>query len=274
VPGFGGYSEIHNSDSMYAKTRADPGSTFDDRHFLKIRLIDALVGDWDRHSGQWRWGVERTRSGALWRAIPEDRDWAFAATDGPVAWVARWVLPSYVGFGPTCRHPAGSPCPASAWTTGSSTVSARKTLRKWPGRSGRALPDSVIESALDALQPEYAALERDHLGRLLKARRDQLLDYAVRYYRYLAGTVHVYGFDGSADIVEFERVSEKRARVRVRTGGPDGPVRFERLIDARETNEVQLFIDEGVDRIVGGDDLPFKVTIAKDQPDRGESRRP
>jgi hypothetical protein len=273
-PGFGGYSEIEGSDSMYAKTRADPESTFDDRQFLKIRLIDALVGDWDRHSGQWRWGVERTGSRALWRAIPEDRDWAFAATDGPVTWVARWLLPSYVGFGPNLPSPRRL------------AVSGQRVDHRVLNRLGEedfaevardirtALTDSVIESALGALQPEYAALTRGYLVKSLESRRDQLLDYAVRYYRYLARTVHVYGFDASTDVVEFERISEKRARVRVRAGGPDGPVRFERLIDARETGEVKLFIDEGVDRIVGGDDLPFKVTIAKDSPDSGESRRP
>ena len=39
--------------------------------------------------------------------------------------------------------------------------------------------------------------------------------------------------------------------MRVRVGGPQGPVRFERLIDARDTREVQLFIDEAEDQIIG-----------------------
>ncbi len=49
-------------------TRCEPirQSSFDDRYYLRIRLIDMLVGDWDRHRGQWRWGraVEGKPSGA------------------------------------------------------------------------------------------------------------------------------------------------------------------------------------------------------------------
>jgi hypothetical protein len=273
-PGFGGYAEIYSSDSMYARTKADPASTFDDRHFLKIRLIDALVGDWDRHSGQWRWGVERKRSETVWRAIPEDRDWAFASVDGPVALVARLVLPSYVGFSENLPGPRRL---AVSGDRIDHRVLNRLTEEDFVevARDVRAvLSDSVIDASIKALPPEYLPLERDHLVKSLRNRRDQLMDYAAKYYRFLAKSIHVYGFDGSADVIEFQRVSDERARVLVRQGGPEGPVRFERLIDGRETGEVKLYIDEGTDRIVGGEDLPFRVTIAQDQKDGGETRRP
>ena len=55
-PGYGGYRNIIGGDEVFDSVRAEPESSFDDRYYLRIRLIDMLVGDWDRHPGQWRWG--------------------------------------------------------------------------------------------------------------------------------------------------------------------------------------------------------------------------
>ena len=66
----------------------------------------------------------------------------------------------------------------------------------------------------------------------------------------------------AADIVEFERMDGDRARIRVRTESPEGAVRFERVIDGRDTREVILFIDPARDQIRGSDGLPFKVVVA------------
>ena len=41
--GFGGYSQIISSDSLYLRSRTEPGTTIDDRYFLRARLLDALV---------------------------------------------------------------------------------------------------------------------------------------------------------------------------------------------------------------------------------------
>jgi hypothetical protein len=261
-PGFGGYRAIHGSDSMYARTRADPGSTFDDRYFLKIRLIDALVGDWDRHSGQWRWGVETNSAGSLWRPIPEDRDWAFPAIDGLVGVVARWLLPSYVGFG--TNLPSAARLAASGSTIDHRILNhlGEEDFVAVAREVQAALPDSVIAAAVRVLPPPLDSLEHQRLATGLRTRRDELAAYARDYYRHVARVIHLYGFDNSPDLIEFERISDQRVRVRVRSGGAEGPVRFERLIDGRETREVKLFVDEGEDRVVGGDDLPFKVSVA------------
>jgi len=39
-------------------------------------------------------------------------------------------------------------------------------------------------------------------------------------------------------------------------------VRFERVIDGRDTREVILFIDRARDQVRGSDGLPFKVVVA------------
>jgi len=123
------------------------------------------------------------------------------------------------------------------------------------------LTDSVLTAAVEALPPPYLEVERDRLLTGLKARRDQLDEYAQAYYKRLAGTVNVYGFDQAQDFVEFQRISKERVRVTLRSGTATGPIRYERLLDGRETSKVKLFIDPAQDQVIGNKDLPFSVEI-------------
>jgi len=260
-PGFGGYTMIVSSDSLYREVTTNPKSTIDDRYFLRARLLDALVGDWDRHSDQWRWGRRRIGDSTVWRAIPRDRDWAFARIDGMTAIVSRLVFPNYVGFSnqvPSPRRLARS----------GERIDHRvlNRLERIPfldvvNEVQTLLTDSVLAAAIEALPPPYLELERDRLLIGLKARRDQLGAYGQAYYTRLAGTVNVYGFDQSQDFVEFQRISKERVRVTLRTGTATGPIRYERLLDGRETKTVKLFIDPAQDQVIGNKDLPFKVEI-------------
>lgn len=258
-PGYGGFTRIVDSDEMYDDLDNNPGTSVDDRYFLRIRLIDLLVGDWDRHSGQWRWARARDQ----WRAIPEDRDWAFARMDGFVGGLARLFVPKYVGF--SDEFPAVKRLAEQADRIDHRVLSRlnREDFLAVAREVQSTLTDSVIDAAVGALPPAYLEVEREHLVSALKSRRDRLVEYTGEYYHHVLKQLRVYGFNNSADIVEFDQVTDSSARVRLRSGSPTGPVRFERIINARETREVELFIEESKDQVVGDSDLPFKVSIGE-----------
>ena len=261
-PGIGGYTRIIDSDSLDVILRTDPHSVVDERLFLRARLIDVLVGDWDRHAGQWRWGMRKRGDSTIWRAIPKDRDWAFSSIDGIIAHLAQVFMPRYVGFS------ASLPAAKRLVVKNDYRRLNRMTHTDFMDvvQDVRAqLTDSIIEAAVKTLPPEYPAADRERLLTGLKARRDQLGAFAEGFYRAVARNVNVYGIDQAEDVVEFERISQERVRATVRTGGPGGPLRFERMIDGRDTRTVRLFIDEQQDRVVGNQDLPFKVEIVRVQ---------
>jgi hypothetical protein len=258
-PGYGGFTRIIDSDELYLDLDNNPGSSVDDKYYLRARLIDLLVGDWDRHSGQWRWA----RAGNAWRAIPEDRDWAFARMDGFVGGLARLFVPKYVGFSE--KFPAVSRLAEQADRI-DHRILGRLRLEDFLAAAREvqaALTDSVIEAAVGALPQAYVEVERTHLMNALMARRTELEEYTAQYYHHVMKEVRIYGFNNSADVVEFDQVTDSTARVRLHAGSPTGQVTFERIISARETREVELFIEEGKDQIKGDKDLPFKVTIGE-----------
>jgi hypothetical protein len=246
--------------------RKDMNSAFDAKTFLRIRLLDFIVGDWDRHAGQWRWGRRIVEGRTTWRPIPEDRDWAFGHIDGFTAALARVVFPSYVGFGEKLP-------PISRLARSGREVDAKVLSQLERGEFvsavrdvQAALSDSVVEAAVAQLPAPYVALDHDRLVGGIRARRQSLGEYAEKYYRHLAREVDVHAFAGSRDVAEFTRLNREQARLRLRSGGPEGRVTFERVFDERDTRVVRLFIDTGEDAVTGADDVPFDVEIVDERP--------
>ena len=66
---------------------------------LKARLLDMLIGDWDRHFDQWKWFDEDTGKAVLYNPIPKDRDQALFYSDGLLTkLITGRVMPFLKGF--------------------------------------------------------------------------------------------------------------------------------------------------------------------------------
>src|SRR2546427_6948963 len=98
--GFPGADKIKDTFDVLKRLEEDNRETVDAREFLKARLMDIYVGDWDRHAGQWKWAGSKLEDGGwLWKPIPRDRDWAFSKFQGLVPTIAEEMVPELKGFG-------------------------------------------------------------------------------------------------------------------------------------------------------------------------------
>ncbi|HMB89561.1 MAG TPA: hypothetical protein VKP65_01860, partial [Rhodothermales bacterium] len=97
-PGFAGSRNVEGGSDIYDVLRQDPSHTVDTRKYLRARLVDFLVGDWDRHADNWRWARFAEGERVRWEPIPRDRDWAFTRIDGMASKVTPLFFPRYVGF--------------------------------------------------------------------------------------------------------------------------------------------------------------------------------
>lgn len=80
-PGMRGITEVISTADLWKKWLAGgPESRVDTRAFLKARLFDLVVGNWDRHQQQWRWA--RLPGNPSWEPLPEDADQAFTRYEG------------------------------------------------------------------------------------------------------------------------------------------------------------------------------------------------
>lgn len=260
-PGFEVFEKIEETPELYARLEKDPGERVDHRAFLKARLFDVLIGDWDRHEEQWDWG--RSRDDGKWRPIPKDRDQAFARYDGLVISIIR---PSFQGrlTNFSERH---SPPLGMGWN---SRVVDRRFLGTlgWPAweevvrELTSQLSDPAIEEAMRRMPPEYREVSSRRLTTGLKARRDSLLAFARGFYEMLARDVEAHA-SNQADVAEVRPVNGS-LEVRLWTpngdGSPGEPY-FSRRLRPEETREVRIFLKGGNDQAITrpGDDHDILV---------------
>ena len=248
---WGGATEIINSDSLLARMNRSADDRAEGRAFLTARLFDLLIGDWDRHAGQWSWARFGDAVPRRWVPIPQDRDQAFAKYDGVLLYVARQSAPQLTNFG------SGYPYLAGATWNGRDLDRRLLVELEWPVwestaiKLQSALTDAVIEDAVRELPPEHYALGGAGLAGALRARRDHLLEAARGYYNLLAKQVDVHGTDASD---EANLTREPGGAVELTLSGGAAAATsepyFRRRFDPKATREVRVFLDGGDDRAV------------------------
>jgi Omp85 superfamily domain len=250
-PGFGGMTETIDGEEMWKRLRESPEVRVDARAYLKARLVDQLMGDWDRNRGQWRFG--RLPGEERWQPIPEDRDQAFARFEGLFNWILRPQLPLVVKFGPEYSDLAG--LTFDGWDVDKRILADLD----WPVWEEVAqelkaeLTDQLIEEAAHRQPPEYFAKDGARLITGLKSRRDGLPEQAQGFYRYINKDVDIHCTD-IHERVEARRYDNGDLEIDVRpaspTGEPLGGPYFHRRFDKSVTKEVRVYVYGGNDKIV------------------------
>jgi hypothetical protein len=247
TPGFGGALEAIDGEEMWKRLRESPAVRADSRAYLKARLVDQLVGDWDRHRNQWRWA--RVAGKERWQPIPEDRDQAFVRFEGAAITLIRPTLPLLVKFGEDYSELEGltfdgwdvdkrilADLDRSAWDEAAREVKA-------------ALSDAVLERAARRMPPEYFAKDGARLLAGLKSRRDRLGEQAERFYRFINGTVDVYCTD-QAERVTARREANGDLELSVAAAAAAAAPYFQRRLKSGETGEVRVYLFGGDDQVV------------------------
>ncbi|MFN7120019.1 MAG: hypothetical protein ACK4TA_24710, partial [Saprospiraceae bacterium] len=213
---------------------------------VRARLFDLLIGDWDRHDDQWRWGEYKQGDQVYYRPIPRDRDQVFRNYDGIMLSLIRPFVPllrplspytaqvkdtRWESFGARFFDPTFLNAEWSVWDR------EVKYLQQ-------QLTDSVIENAFRETFPaEIYTLTAPKIMEVLKARRDNLPDIARRHYEYMAREVDVVG-TSKRDLFEVVRLNNDSTIVAVYDTDKDGSKQekvYERIFLTKETKEIRLY---------------------------------
>jgi hypothetical protein len=264
-PGFAGATEILSHLEMWNRLEASPADRVDSRAFLKARLLDLFIGDWDRHRKQWRWAKIPGKSN--WQPIPEDRDQAFCRYDGFIIGAARPGLPFIVDFGENYPRMDGLTYASRDVDRYLLTDLKKSDWESIAVDLKSRLTDSVIEAAIKRLPPEYYRLDGSRLEATLKVRRDHLLEAADRFYRLLARKVDIQMTD-QAELAEIVRIDGNTTDVRIslrqseKGDIPQEPYYYRRFYH-NETQEIRLYLRGGDDFVVarGGRYKDIKIRV-------------
>ncbi|MBD2721209.1 hypothetical protein [Hymenobacter armeniacus] len=266
TPDLAGAGDFLGGEAMLKQVYTHPSHSIDQPAFLRARLLDLLIGDWDRHEGQWQWAAFRERGGRVrYQAIPKDRDQVyFRFDDGLVPWLAsrRFIAPQFHTFKASYGYVPGLVKQSRFIDERGLSALTRADFRRMAADLQRRLPDTLIQRAMHRLPPAVYALEGPRLTSYLQTRRNALPAAADDFYLTLA---HAPTLGGTA---QAERFVVKRypdsTTVRVfsaalaRHSAGDS-LRFQRTYFASETHELSL-------DALGGDDVFEISTVGTARP--------
>jgi hypothetical protein len=261
-------TETKSTGKIFTKMLDDNDHRADQFAVLKARLLDILIGDFDRHFDQWRWATADTGKGKLYYPIPKDRDQAYFFSDGKLIKIAsRSLMPFLSGFNNKIDNVEWLGFSARDFDRLFLTDLDASEWEKTVIEFKQLLTDDVIRSAVKKLPPEVFSINGETIIKKLISRRDMLVEAAMKYYRFLSRKVYVLGSNKK----EYFKVSMKNDSLDVKVfareiGKDTGFVMYERKFNPKTTYEIQLYglngndlfqIDEDVKsaiklRIIGG----------------------
>lgn len=266
-----GTIEIHPDDDAYDNNCADfkiikntynlmhileeeRSESIDARLFLKARLLDIFLGDWDRRTVQWRWTKHKIRGSEKWYPVPRDKDQVFAKFDGIVPRAAAFFVPQLNHF--------DEDFPQIEDITWSGRFLDRRYLTAltksgWDSVTSfiiSNLTDSVIELAVRLLPHESYLAAGSELISALKARRDNLADLSEDYFKHINAVVDVYA-SIKEDYVEVNRLNNLQTEIILyrgdgETGGKSGKPFYYKMCDNFLTDDIRIYLLDGDDKVM------------------------
>lgn len=194
---FGMADDIISTSDLMLALQKNEKSKIDEDTYIKARLFDMLIGDWDRHQDQWRWAEHKQDGFSIFRPIPRDRDQVFAKFDGILLKLLLQI--------PATRHIQNfhKENVNLKWLNKSGYVLDLTFLNQadeqmWLNQAKfiqENLTDEVIENAFAQLPEELQGETSDGIIKKLKQRRNQLDKWAVQRYKFLQKQVVLTGTD-------------------------------------------------------------------------------
>ena len=235
--------ETKSEQKVVNKMLDDNDNHVDQAAFLRARLLDFLVADWDRHFDQWRFLEKDTGKGKLYYPIPRDRDQAFSYSDGLlVKFASQNFIPFLKGFRKNI--------PGIQWLAYWAKDLDRNFLNSLDSSQWHAaiakfranLSDNVIDNAVKKLPPEIYALGGREISDKLKSRRDDLKSKGMKYYRFLSKQVNVVGSNKNEYFKVESAGKNLQVRVYKKTKTSDSSALvYNRIFEPSVTKEIDLY---------------------------------
>jgi len=152
--------------------------------YLKCRLMDIVIGDWDRHPEQYKWYCDTVNGTFIFKPIPGDRDQAFFRLHGmiPSMILSLGFMGYMEGFYPSVRDVNGFMARGRSLDK---KILSNMSKEKWvmiTSEVKTALTDHVLSASVENLPVELNDY-RDFLVGTMIARRDKLDKLSVPYYK-------------------------------------------------------------------------------------------
>ncbi|MBL0335971.1 MAG: metallophosphoesterase [Chitinophagaceae bacterium] len=236
-------TDTKSTAKVFGKLLEENDHQADEHVVLRARLLDMLVGDYERHFAQWRWGTVDTGKGKIYYPIPKDRDQAFFYSDGKLLkFITTRAMPFLKGF--------MNRMPDVDWLNYSARDFDRVFMaemdavdwKKAIAQVQESLTDTLFRKAIAQMPPETVALDGETLFNKLVKRRNLLTQEGMNYYRFISKKVNVIG-SNQKEYFKLSTTNEGlQVRVYARSKRNDTSfLMYNRIFHPSVTKEIRLF---------------------------------
>ncbi|AZQ44279.1 metallophosphoesterase [Nonlabens ponticola] len=244
---FGYNKDVESTDDLFAKIREDEKYTVDEEMYIRARVFDMLLGDWDRHEDQWRWAeIKDSEDSEKSRfvAVPRDRDQVFARFDGKLLEFLNstiGVTKQFGNYGPDIEHINEFSQSAKYLDH---AVLQRTTREDWLTAVNyiqKNIDENVVKMAFNEMPKEVKDDLWQQTQEDLLARKSNLENIVNRYYDNFILFQTLKGTDKD-DIFFIERLDKETTVKAYRNkDGEAADVLFERSFKDNKTEEIWIY---------------------------------
>jgi len=256
---FGFSKELKSTDAMFEDLRDDEKYEVASDLYLRARLFDMVIGDWDRHVDQWRWAEfkDENSSKITYRPVPRDRDMAFSNMgDGFILNLATRIIPGLrimEGYKEQIRNVKGFNSSPKTYVLDVALLNETQK-DEWLKQAKfiqENLSEAVIDKAFLNFPEEVRDKTVDEIKKILLSRVKHLSETASEYFEIINKFAVVTGTDKD----DYFEIDYKEDKVTIKgyriINGNNEKKFYENTFSSKVTKEVWVY---GLD-----DDDKFKV---------------
>jgi hypothetical protein len=262
-----GAEDTDNTEKVQRKLQQNNDNRTDQKLTLRARLLDFIIGDWDRHEDNWRWLPVEDKDGTFYKPIPRDRDKVFYKTSGVFPWILshQWLKSNLQPYTAEIRDING-------WNFNNryfdryflNELSAADWLEQVKYVQKQVTP-SIVEAAINRMPAPIVRESGGEIKEALNGRVGKLESTAIAYYRFLAETVEIPASNKREQFeLQYETGGNLLLSIRnIKKDGTLGRTLYQRTFLKGETQEIRLygFGGEDIFKVEGSSKSPIKVRM-------------
>ncbi len=239
---FGKPVRIIDTEQLLENLIDDRKYVVDEEQYIRARLFDMLIGDWDRGAEQWQWGEYHENGKVIYRPIPLNRDQAFTKFDGALFKIIMNFPPvrHMKSFDDKLKNVKWFNRLAYNLDLALITNSDKAVWQRQADYIVSNLSDSEIDLAFKNLPSEMQDADAQKIREQLKARKLQLGTIATEYYNLLQKIVLIPGSVKKDKFIVTRNAESYNVKV-FELDGQTENLAFNRNYDAGSTNELWLY---------------------------------
>lgn len=257
--------ESESTSKLYREFFKDNDYTLDSVTFLKAKLLDLFIGDWDRHEDQWRWRAVKDGNKKRYIPVPRDRDQVFHVMEGILPSIATlpWIQPKLHNFDGDIKK-------VPAFFTNGAKIDRRFlhqfSLEEWTRITNEfvaAMTDEVLEKSLRRLPKESYKISHDALLNKMKVRRSNMQDAMTKYYKFINQIVDIQT-SNKHELIELTDGPDKSLNLKISKISKERTIEqqlYNKTFTPDFTNEIRIFTEGGNDSIFVNNNSSINVRI-------------